>query len=55
MTKNATDFAADAERLQWLTDVPARLQDVYWHIENEGGDVRDAIDALIAIGDGPNR
>jgi hypothetical protein len=35
----------DKARLDWLSLYGTeRLQDVRWHIENEGGDVRDAID-----------
>lgn len=37
---------SDGEYLDWLSQYTSRLQDVYWHIENEGGDVRSAIDFL---------
>jgi hypothetical protein len=37
---------SDSQRLDWLYANTQRLKDVYWHIENEGGDVRDAIDFL---------
>jgi len=36
----------DAMRLDWLAANPARLQDVYWRRENEGGTLREAIDWL---------
>jgi hypothetical protein len=36
----------DAEVLNWFDANTDRLQDVYWHIENEGGTVRDAVQAL---------
>lgn len=34
------------EYLSWLDANTSRLMDVYWHIENEGGDIRSAIDNL---------
>jgi hypothetical protein len=37
---------SDSQRLDWLDANAQRLKDVYWHIENEGGTVRDAIDFL---------
>jgi hypothetical protein len=37
---------SDSEIIDWLDQVPDRLQDVYWHMENEGGTVRDAVQAL---------
>ena len=36
----------DEKRLDWLNEEPTRLLDVYWHIENEGGSVRSAIEKL---------
>lgn len=37
----------DSERLDWLNANDSRLQDIYWHIQNEGGDLRSAIDYVI--------
>ena len=39
----------DAERLNWLDEYTSRLTDVYWHIENEGEGVREAIDTLARL------
>jgi len=36
----------DAERIDWLGRRIERCREVYWHIENEGGTVREAIDWL---------
>lgn len=42
------DGMKDKKRLDWLK-YTTRLQDVYWHIENEGGDVRSGIDRLTSL------
>ncbi len=39
----------DPGRLNWLDAKHDRLQEVYWWIENEGGTIREAIDALMAL------
>lgn len=36
----------DTEIIAWLDQVRDRLQDVYWHMENEGGTVREAVQEL---------
>ena len=36
----------DTERVDWLNADDEHLRDVYWRIQNEGGNVRDAIDWL---------
>jgi len=36
----------DSEIIAWLDQSRDRLQDVYWHMENEGGTVRDAVQDL---------
>lgn len=38
--------ATDAERLDWIEIRTSRAMEIYWHIENEGGTVREAIDRL---------
>lgn len=40
----------DKQRLDWLDEDTERLLDVDWHIKNEGGDVRTAIDVLSGVG-----
>lgn len=30
--------------LNWLDANTGRLEDVYWHIQNEGGTVREAVE-----------
>ena len=39
----------DQERLDWLQADHSRLQNVYWHIQNEDGTVRQAIDTLAEL------
>lgn len=39
----------DEERLDWLEEDPDRLEDVRGYVNNEGGTVRDAIDAVRTI------
>jgi len=35
---------SDGEMLDWLEQDTDRLTDVYWHMENEGGTIREAIE-----------
>jgi hypothetical protein len=39
----------DSSRIDWLAANPARLQDVYWRLQNDGmgGTLREAIDYVI--------
>jgi len=37
----------DKQRLDWLNDDIEHLHDVYWRIQNESCDVREAIDWLM--------
>lgn len=40
----------DKQRIDWLeAGGDGRLQDCYWYIQNEGGTVRGAIDALAIL------
>lgn len=41
----------DQKRLDWLNENIDRLQDVYWHITNEGVTIREAIDKLVELQD----
>lgn len=42
----------DADRLDWLqTDWEQHLQDIRWHVINEDGTVRDAIDYFMDMAD----
>jgi hypothetical protein len=45
----------DTERLNWLEKDNSNLQDVYWHIENEEGTVREAIDWFMTERDNARR
>jgi len=38
----------DTEVLAWLDANTDRLEDVYWHIQNEGGTVREAVEFFAA-------
>jgi hypothetical protein len=39
----------DKQRLDWLAKVPERLREVYWRLENEDEQLREAIDALAGL------
>jgi len=45
---------SDSQRFDWLDANTQRLKEVYWRIENEGGNVREAIDFLSDGTEEPN-
>jgi hypothetical protein len=40
---------SDSDKLDWLESRPGRLEDVKWHMDNYGSDLRKAIEELAAI------
>ena len=44
----------DTDRLDWLGEQPTRLNDLYWHMVNGGGEtIRQGIDALVELSEDP--
>ena len=40
----------DTDRLDWLGEQPTRLNDLYWHMVNGGGEtIRQGIDAMVDL------
>jgi hypothetical protein len=47
MVENDPLEHTDTQYLDWLDEDNQRLQDVYWHMENEGGTLREAVEFMI--------